>query len=60
MPENKTQTEFIFLPRPRSSRLILSHLVILNKDVLPELRLTFTALRCYIEWNGTKRSTYSE
>ena len=45
-------TKNTFHLRPHSLRLFLSHLVILSKDVLPDLRLTLTVLRCVIR-SGT-------
>ena len=41
---NKIETKFHFNPYHHSLRLILRHLVIPNKHVLPDLRLTLTHL----------------
>ena len=41
---NKIETKFNFNPYHHSLRLILRHLVIPNKHVLPDLRLTLTHL----------------
>ena len=47
----------LFLSRPHRLRLILNHVVILSKHVLPDLRLAFKASIRYTEWNATIRST---